>query len=35
MFTGMVEEAGVIGGIRKNREGAVVSVDAGKVLEDP
>lgn len=34
MFTGIVEEMGVIRGIRKNRESAVVSVKAGKVLED-
>ena len=34
MFTGIVEETGVIRGIRKNRESAVVSVKAGKVLED-
>ena len=34
MFTGIVEETGVIRGIRKNRESAVVSVEAGKVLED-
>ena len=34
MFTGIVEEMGVIRGIRKNRESAVVSVEAGKVLED-
>ena len=34
MFTGIVEEMGVIRGIRKNRESAVVSVKAAKVLED-
>ena len=34
MFTGIVEEMGIIRGIRKNRESAVVSVKAEKVLED-
>lgn len=34
MFTGIVEEMGTIRGIRKNRESAVLSVNAKKVLED-